>query len=68
MFITRGEFGLPNYHCKDFADLHEKFSNEEINKFIKETFTYVRLRFKQKDVYDSSISEEGLLYNELPYY
>ena len=67
IFITRGEFGLPNYKCKDFTDLHDKFSNEEINNFINETFTYVKLRFKERDLYDSMSSEEGLLYDDLPY-
>lgn len=46
MFITRGEFGLPNYHCKDFTDLHDIYTIKEINQFINETITYVTLRFK----------------------
>lgn len=46
MFITRGEFGLPNYHCKDFTDLHDVYTIKEINQFINETITYVTLRFK----------------------
>ena len=45
LFITRGEFGLPNYGCKDFAELHDKYTIKEINKFINETETYVKLRF-----------------------
>lgn len=45
IFITRGEFGLPNYGCKDFAELCEKYSNKEINQFINETITYVKLKF-----------------------
>jgi hypothetical protein len=40
LFITRGEFGLSNYKCKDFAELHDKFSINQINEFIKETIDY----------------------------
>lgn len=61
LFITRGEFGLPNYGCKDFAELHDKYTIEEINQFIKETITYVKLRFK--DVQDTSFD-----LSELPYF
>lgn len=46
MFITRGEFGLYNYRCKDFADLHDVYTIKEINQFINETITYVTLKFK----------------------
>ena len=45
MFITRGEFGLPNYGSKDFAELHDKYTIKQINKFINETITYVKLKF-----------------------
>lgn len=45
MFITRGEFGLPNYGSKDFAELHDRYTIKQINKFINETITYVKLRF-----------------------
>ena len=41
IFITRGELGLPNYECKDFADLHSKYSKEEIDNFVRETISYV---------------------------
>ena len=44
IFITRGEFGLPNYECKDFTDLHSKYSKSEIDNFIKETISYVEYR------------------------
>ena len=63
IFITRGEFGLPNYECKDFADLHDKFTIDEINQFIKETIKYVELRFKE----DTLSAEERLLFTDLPY-
>ena len=49
------------YGCKDFAELCNKYSKEEINQFIKETITYVKLRFK--DVSDSTFD-----ISELPYY
>ena len=42
LFITRGELGLPNYECKDFADLHSKYSKQEIVNFVKETINYVK--------------------------
>lgn len=61
MFITRGEFGLPNYHCKDFTDLHDKYTIKEINQFINETITYVTLRFKCGYDTTSDLSE-------LPYF
>ena len=44
IFITRGEFGLPNYGCKDFSDLHSKYSKQEIDNFVKETIAYVEYR------------------------
>ena len=62
IFITRGEFGLPNYECKDFADLHDKYTNNQINDFIKETFTYVELKFKNKGYYPDAY------YEGLPYF
>lgn len=58
MFITRGEFGLPDYHCKDFTDLHDKYTIKEINQFINETITYVTLRFKCG--YNTTSSSFGL--------
>lgn len=60
LFITRGEFGLPNYGCKDFAELHDKYSHEEINQFINETMTYVKLKFGETS--DSSSDLSGLPY------
>ena len=65
MFITRGEFGLPNYEAKDFTDLHEIFSIEEINTFIQETFTYVRIKYNNENV--SSDKEAGLSYDGIPF-
>lgn len=46
LFITRGEFGLPNYHCKDFAELHDIYTNDKINQFIDDTIAYVNARYK----------------------
>lgn len=57
LFITRGELGLPNYKSKDFADLHEVYSIKEINDFIKQTITYVELKYKaNKDAYFGELS------------
>lgn len=61
LFITRGEFGLPNYGCKDFAELHDKYTIKEINQFINETITYVKLRF-------GVISDTTSDLSELPYF
>lgn len=60
MFITRGEFGLYNYRCKDFADLHDVYTIKEINQFINETITYVTLKFKCG--YDTTSDLSGLPY------
>ena len=67
LFITRGEFGLPNFNAKDFADLHDKFNKEQINKFIEDTKKYVEIRFKQskQDTYDTG---EGFYGDILPFY
>lgn len=61
LFITRGEFGLPNYGCKDFSDLHCKYKTEEIKQFINETLTYVKLKYKPERDTDADFSS-------LPYY
>lgn len=61
IFITRGEFGLPDYECKDFADLHSKYTIKEINQFINETITYVKIKFNTKSDTTSNLSE-------LPYF
>lgn len=62
LFITRGEFGLPNYESKDFAELHDKYTIRDINQFIKETITYVELKFGTKK--DTSSDLFGLPYFE----
>ena len=51
IFITRGEFGLPNYECKDFADLHSMYSKFEIDNFVKETISYVKQREQSTQIY-----------------
>lgn len=61
IFITRGEFGLPNYRCKDFAELCSKYTKEEITQFINESITYVNIRYK--DVCNSKTD-----FSELPYF
>ena len=66
LFITRGEFGLENYGCKDFADLHDKYSNDEIDNFIKDTLRYVELRYRKNkgnsDAYFKRLSDCDLPY------
>lgn len=65
LFITRGELGLHNYKAKDFADLHNNYSIEEINQFVKETLTYINIKHNNENntIYD----ESSLLYNKLPF-
>ena len=67
LFITRGEFGLPNFNCKDFADLHDKFNKEQINRFIEDTKKYVELRFKQEGNPDACYAD-GLSNDMLPFF
>uniref|UniRef100_A0AAU8MJY6 DNA primase n=1 Tax=Geladintestivirus 1 TaxID=3233133 RepID=A0AAU8MJY6_9CAUD len=62
LFITRGEFGLPNYYEKDFSDLHNTYSYEEINKFIDETLSYINIKYGE-EITDT----EGLPIFNLPY-
>ena len=61
LFITRGEFGLPNYGSKDFAELHDKYTINEINQFINETVSYVKLRF-------NNVSDSTSKFSDLPYF
>lgn len=61
LFITRGEFGLPNYGCKDFSDLHNKYTKDEIKQFVNETMTYVKIKYPQMDIQDAD-------YSDLPYF
>lgn len=65
LFITRGEFGLPNYKCKDFTELCEEYNVNEINSFIKETLTYVKLKYN--DAYNQYVSEYGFSDIDIPY-
>lgn len=67
LFITRGEFGLPNFECKDFADLHDKFNKKEINKFIEDTKKYVEIRFKSEEE-NKNAFDNGLLYYDIPFF
>jgi hypothetical protein len=68
LFITRGELGLPNFDCKDFAELHEKFDTKEINQFVKDTEKYVELRFKTKKENTDACYPEGLSDDLPPFY
>lgn len=61
LFITRGEFGLPNYGCKDFAELADKYTKQEINQFINETVNYVKIRF-------NNVSDTSSDLSSLPYF
>ena len=54
LFISRGEFGLKNFGCKDFSDLHDKYSIKEINNFIKETLKYVETKYNIAPVLSKS--------------
>ena len=54
LFITRGELGLPDYRGKDFSDLHDYFSNEQINNFIKETIKYVEIKYRNFSNYSDA--------------
>lgn len=67
LFITRGEFGLENYECKDFADLHDKYNNDEIDKFIKETLHYVEIRFKATEMDNQDANYKRLSNFDLPF-
>ena len=67
LFITRGEFGLPNFECKDFADLHDKFNKTEINKFIEDTKKYVEIRFKNSEE-NSDAFGQSLLCTDFPFF
>ena len=49
IFITRGEFGLPNMKAKDFAELREIYSTSEINTFIKDSIKYAEIKFKRTE-------------------
>ena len=65
IFITRGEFGLPNYGAKDFSDLCLKYNKDQINQFINETYTYVKIKFDSEDGKTSYL--QRLCDSTLPY-
>lgn len=67
LFISRGEFGLENYECKDFADLHDKYTKNEIDTFIEETIRYVEIRYKNPKMGDTNAYYERISDCELPY-
>ena len=67
MFITRGEFGLPDYGCKDFAELNEKYNKDVIINFINETLHYVELK-RISDIRYSNSYIEGFYDSTIPYY
>ena len=59
LFITRGEFGLPNYGCKDFAELVEKYNEVKVVKFVKETLSYIINEYESYSAYN--------IEDEIPY-
>ena len=67
VFITRGELGLYDYECKDFADLCDKYDNKTINQFIKETIAYVELKYRGENVYNTNDNYQRLCKFNLPY-
>lgn len=68
IFITRGELGLENFSVKDFAELTERYSNNEINVFIRDTIKYVELKYKHKYEDNSNADYSRLSDFGLPYY
>lgn len=67
LFITRGEFGLPNFESKDFADLHDRFNKNQINRFIEDTKKYVEIRFKKGLQDTDAYLDEGLFCDNIPF-
>lgn len=63
LFITRGEFGLHDYGGKDFTDLHLVHNKETLNQYIKETISYVKLKYQN----NSSPSKPGCKNFEIPF-
>ena len=68
LFITRGEFGLPNFESKDFADLHDRFNKNQINRFIEDTKKYVEIRFKKGLQNTDAYLEDGLFCDNIPFF
>lgn len=56
IFITRGEFGLPDYKAKDFSDLVEfnGLTNGIIKKYIIDTYNYVNNKYAESTRCDDS--------------
>lgn len=68
LFITNGMFGLKNFRAKDFTDLHEVYTKEQITKFVLDTIEYVESnKFKDRYEHIQLINEQALLRNSLPY-
>ena len=64
LFITRGELGLYNYKAKDFAELYEHYTKQEVIQFINETVTYATIKF---GLCCSGESEQTIPGSSLPY-
>lgn len=54
LFITRGEFGLANYKAKDFTELVENYSEEEVDSFVKETLKYIQIKYESNKEFDEN--------------
>ena len=67
LFITRGEFGLSNLDCKDFAELCAKYTPTEINSFINDTFKYINYKYRNEKSTNSDTYYKRVSDGELPY-
>lgn len=67
IFITRGEFNLPNYKCKDFSELCELYGIDKIEQFVKVTLIYIEQVYRQSNEYISTIDADNLSNYSVPY-
>lgn len=68
LFITNGMFNLYNYKAKDFTDLHEVYTKDEIINFVKETLKYIELNKPRYECRNNQLTDkQNLFYNNLPY-
>ncbi len=67
LFITRGEFGLSDLGCKDFAELCAKYAPTEINSFIDDTIKYINYKYRNEEQTNSDTYYKRISDCELPY-
>lgn len=67
IFITRGEFGLHDYKCKDFAELCETYTQDEINNFVNSTLIYIKEKYNNGIYIQSKTEPEYISNDNLPY-